>query len=156
MSLNVTLLAVVVLIVWMMIRGFKKGMAKELSGLVALFAAFVVLALALMLVSSFSQGEMTNTLYSVILLVLFGLAYGIVKFILRSAKVVSKLPIINFFDSVLGIGVGLCKAILVTWIFFMLCANNYLGTISEYVQQDIAGNTFLKFIYQYNIFAKWL
>lgn len=156
MSLNVTLLAVVVLTVWMMIRGFKKGMAKELSGLVALFAAFVVLALAIMLVSSFTEGEMTNTLYSVILLVLFGLAYGIVKFILRSAKVVSKLPIINFFDSVLGIGVGLCKAILVTWIFFMLCANNYLGTISEYVQQDIAGNTFLKFIYQYNIFAKWL
>ena len=156
MSLTVTLLAVVVLTVWMMIRGFKKGMAKELSGLVALFAAFVVLALAIMLVSSFTEGEMTNTLYSVILLILFGLAYGIVKFILRSAKVVSKLPIINFFDSVLGIGVGLCKAVLVIWIFFMLCTNNYLGTISEYVQQDIAGNTFLKYIYQYNIFAKWL
>ena len=154
MSLNVTLLAVVVLTVWMMIRGFKKGMAKELSGLVALFAAFVVLALAIMLVSSFTEGEMTNTLYSVILLVLFGIAYGIVKFILRSAKVVSKLPIINFFDSVLGIGVGLCKAVLVIWIFFMLCTNNYLGTISEYVQQDIAGNTFLKLLYVFNFFIK--
>jgi len=154
MSLNVTLLAVIVLVVWMMVRGFKKGMAKELSGLVALFAAFVVLALAIMLVSSFTEGEMTNTLYSVILLVLFGIAYGIVKFILRSAKVVSKLPIINFFDSVLGIGVGLCKAVLVIWIFFMLCANNYLGTISEYVQQDIAGNTFLKLLYEFNFFIK--
>jgi len=154
MSFNVTLLAVVVLTVWMMVRGFKKGMAKELSGLVALFAAFVVLALAIMLVSSFTEGEMTNTLYSVILLVLFGIAYGIVKFILRSAKVVSKLPIINFFDSVLGIGVGLCKAVLVIWIFFMLCANNYLGTISEYVQQDIAGNTFLKLLYEFNFFIK--
>jgi len=154
MSLNVTLLAVIVLVVWMMVRGFKKGMAKELSGLVALFAAFVVLALAIMLVSSFTEGEMTNTLYSVILLVLFGIAYGIVKFILRSAKVVSKLPIINFFDSVLGIGVGLCKAVLVIWIFFMLCTNNYLGTISEYVQQDIAGNTFLKLLYEFNFFIK--
>ena len=154
MSLNVTLLAVIVLVVWMMVRGFKKGMAKELSGLVALFAAFVVLALAIMLVSSFTEGEMTNTLYSVILLVLFGIAYGIVKFNLRSAKVVSKLPIINFFDSVLGIGVGLCKAVLVIWIFFMLCANNYLGTISEYVQQDIAGNTFLKLLYEFNFFIK--
>lgn len=156
MNLNVTLLGVVILMVWMMIRGFKKGMAKELSGLVALFAAFVVLALGIMLVASFSEGEMTNTLYSVILLVVFGLAYGIVKFILRSAKAVSSLPIIHFVDSVLGIGVGLCKAILVIWIVFMLCANNYLGEVSNYVQQDIAGNTFLKFIYQYNIFAKWL
>ena len=104
MDFNVTLLAVIVLTVWLMIRGLKKGMTKEISGLVALFAAFIVLALAIMLVSSFSQGEMKNTLYSVILLVVFGLAYGIVKFVLRSAKVVSSLPIIKFFDSVLGIG----------------------------------------------------
>lgn len=154
MNLNVTLLAVVILMVWMMIRGFKKGMAKELSGLVALFAAFVVLALGIMLVASFSEGEMTNTLYSVILLVVFGLAYGIVKFILRSAKAVSSLPIIHFVDSVLGIGVGLCKAVLFIWIFFMLCAGNYLGTISSRVQQDIAENTFLKLLYEFNFFVK--
>lgn len=154
MSLNVTLLVVVVLIVWMMIRGYKKGMTKGLASLIALFAAFVVLALAIMLVSSFSQGEMTNTLYSVILLVLFGLAYGIVKFILRSAKAISSLPIISFVDSVLGIGIGLCKAVLVIWIFFMLCAGNYLGGISNYVQQDIAGNTFLKLLYEFNFFVK--
>ena len=154
MSLNVTLLAVIVLMVWMMIRGYKKGMVKGISGLVALFAAFVVLALAIMLVSSFSQGEMTNTLYSVILLVLFGLAYGIVKFVLRSAKAISSLPIINFVDSVLGIGIGLCKAILVIWIFFMLCTGNYLGPISNYVQQDIADNTFLKLLYEFNFFAR--
>ena len=154
MNLNVTLLAVVILMVWMSIRGYKKGMAKELSGLVALFAAFVVLALGLMLVSSFKQGEMTNTLYSVILLVVFGLAYGIVKIILRSAKAVSSLPIIHFLDSVLGIAVGLCKAILVIWVVFMLCANNYLGEVSTYVQQDIAGNTFLKLLYEFNFFMK--
>ena len=153
MNLNVTLLAVVILMVWMMIRGFKKGMAKELSGLVALFAAFVVLALGIMLVASFSEGEMTNTLYSVILLVVFGLAYGIVKFILRSAKAVSSLPIIHFVDSVLGIGVGFCKAVLFIWIFFMLCAGNYLGTISSRVQQDIAENTFLILLYEFNFFV---
>lgn len=154
MSLNITLLAAIILIVWLMIRGFKKGFAKELSGLVVLFAAFVVLALAIMLVSSFKQGEMTNTVYSVILLVVFGLVYGIVKFILRSAKAVSLLPIIKFFDSVLGIGVGLCKAILVIWIAFLLCANNYLGPVTEHIRQDIAGNTFLKLLYEFNFFIK--
>lgn len=154
MDLNVTLIAVVVLTVWMMTRGFKKGMTKEISGLVALFAAFVVLALAIMLVSSFSQGEIKNTLYSVILLVVFGLAYGIVKFILRSAKVVSSLPIINFLDSVLGIAVGFGKAILVIWIVFLLCANNYLGPVTEIMRQDIEGNTFLKLLYEFNFFVK--
>ena len=154
MSLNITLLAVIILIVWLMIRGYKKGMAKELSGLVALFAAFVVLALAIMLVSSFKQGEIANTVYSLILLVVFGLVYGIVKFILRSAKVVSTLPIIKFFDSILGIGIGLCKALLVIWIVFLLCANNYLGPVTEHIRQDIAGNTFLKLLYGFNFFIK--
>lgn len=154
MDMNVTLLAVVILAVWMMIRGFKKGMAKELSGLVALFAAFVVLALGLMLVASFTEGEMTNTLYSVILLVVFGLAYGIVKFILRSARAVSSLPIIKFFDSVLGIGVGLVKALLIVWIVFMLGANNYLGPVSARIIQDIEGNTFLKLLFEFNFFVK--
>jgi hypothetical protein len=84
----------------------------------------------------------------------FGLVYGIVKFILRSAKAVSLLPIIKFFDSVLGIGVGLCKAILVIWIAFLLCANNFLGPVTEQMQQDIAGNTFLKLLYEFNFFIK--
>jgi len=154
MDMNVTLLAVVILVVWMMIRGFKKGMAKELSGLVALFAAFVVLALGLMLVASFTEGEMTNTLYSVILLVVFGLAYGIVKFILRSARAVSSLPIIKFFDSVLGIGVGLVKTLLIVWIVFMLGANGYLGPVSTRIIQDIEGNTFLKLLFEFNFFMK--
>jgi len=154
MDMNVTLLAVVILVVWMMIRGFKKGMAKELSGLVALFAACVVLALGLMLVASFTEGEMTNTLYSVILLVVFGLAYGIVKFILRSARAVSSLPIIKFFDSVLGIGVGLVKTLLIVWIVFMLGANGYLGPVSTRIIQDIEGNTFLKLLFEFNFFMK--
>ena len=152
MSINITLLAVVVLIVWMMIRGYKKGMTKEISGLVALFAAFVVLVLAIMLVASFKQGEMTNTVYSAILLAAFGLAYGIVKFILRSAKLVSKLPIIKFFDSVLGIAVGLCKGVLLVWIVFMLCKSGVLGEYGTYIQQDIAENTFLKMLYEFNFF----
>ena len=69
--MNLTLIVVLLLTIYMMIKGYRKGFTKELSGLVALIAAFFVLALAIMLFSSFSQGEVTNTVYSVILLVLF-------------------------------------------------------------------------------------
>ena len=152
--MNLTLLGVVILTVWLMIRGYKKGMAKELSGLVALFAAFVVLALVIMLVSSFTAGEMTNIFYTIILLVAFGMAYGIVKFILRSAKAISHLPILHFLDSLCGIVVGMGKAIIIVWIVFLLCANNYLGPVTDYMRQDIEGNTVLKLLYGYNFFIK--
>lgn len=154
MSLNVTLICVIILIICMMIHGYKKGMTREISGLVALLAGLFVLALALMLSASFSAGEMTNTVYSVILLVLFGVAYGIVKFVLRSAKAVSSLPILHFLDSVMGIVIGFLKAIVVIWIVFLLCANNYLGGISEYIRSDIAESTVLKLLYEYNFFIR--
>lgn len=153
MSVNVTLLCVIILIICMMIRGFKKGMTKEISGLVALLAGVFVLALAIMLSASFAAGKMTNTVYSIILLVLFGAAYGIVKFVLRSVKAVSSLPIMHFLDSVMGIVVGFCKAVVIIWIVFLLCANNYLGTITDYIRSDIAESTVLKLLYEYNFFV---
>ena len=156
MDINVTLLVSIVIVIATMMGGYKHGMVKEITGVVALGAGLLVIALGIMLFSSFSRGEVTNTVYTVILLVLFGVVYGIVKFLLRSAKAVSRLPILNFLNSVLGAGVGFCKGILVLWILFLLCYHVPMGEVNSYVQADIAENTILKLIYQYNFFARWL
>ncbi|MBS7302628.1 MAG: CvpA family protein [Lachnospiraceae bacterium] len=150
--MNLTLIVVLLLTIYMMIKGYRKGFTKELSGLVALIAAFFVLALAIMLFSSFSQGEVTNTVYSVILLVLSGAVYGVIKLLLRSAKAITTLPFLHFLDQLLGVAAGFGKSVLIVWILFLLCANNYLGTITEYIRADIAGSAILKLLYQYNFF----
>lgn len=150
--MNLTLIIVLIVMFYMVAKGYQKGFTKQISGLVALTAAFVMLALGIMLVSSFQNGEVTNTVYSVVLLAVFGLVYGIIKFLLRSVKLISNLPILHFFDQVLGIAAGLVKWILVVWIFFLLCENNYLGDITEYVRTDIAKSTVLRLLYQYNFF----
>ena len=129
-------------------------MTREISGLVALFAGLFVLAIAIMLITSFSAGEMTNTVYSIILLVLFGAAYGIVKFLLRSAKAVSNLPILHFLDCVMGSVIGVLKSLVIVWIVFLLCEHNLLGEAAEYIRSDIAENTFLKLLYEYNFFIR--
>lgn len=156
MDINITLLISIIIVIATMIGGYKHGMVKEITGVVALGAGLLVIALGIMLFSSFSRGEVTNTVYTVILLVLFGVVYGIVKFFLRSAKAVSRLPILSFFNSVLGAGVGFCKGILVLWILFLLCYHLPMGEVNALVQADIAENTVLKLIYQYNFFARWL
>jgi len=154
MNINITLLGVIVLTLFLVIHGYKKGMTREISGLAALFAGLFVLAIAIMLISSFSAGEMTNTVYSIILLVLFGAAYGIVKFLLRSAKAVSNLPILHFLDCVAGSVIGVLKSLVIIWIVFLLCEHNLLGEATEYVRGDIAENTFLKLLYEYNFFVR--
>lgn len=151
--MNLTLIIVLIVMLYMVAAGYQKGLTKQISGMVALTAAFVMLALVIMLVSSFQNREVTNTVYSVILLAVFGMVYGIVKFLLRSIKLMSNLPILHFLDQVLGIAAGLVKWILVVWIFFLLCENNYLGGITEYVRADISNSTILKLLYQFNFFV---
>ena len=63
--MNLTLIIVLIVLFYMVANGYKKGFTKQLSGLVALAAAFVMLSLGIMLVSSFQNGEVTNTVYSV-------------------------------------------------------------------------------------------
>ena len=150
--MNLTLIIVLIVMLYMVAAGYQKGLTKQISGIVALTAAFVMLALVIMLVSSFQNREVTNAVYSVILLAVFGMVYGIVKFLLRSIKLMSNLPILHFLDQVLGIAAGLVKWILVVWIFFLLCENNYLGGITEYVRADISNSTILKLLYQFNFF----
>lgn len=154
MEINITLIVVILLAVYLMCRGYQKGFTKEISGLVALAAAFVVLALMYMMFSSFRAGETVNVMYSIIFLVIFGLVHGIVKFFLNSAKALSHLPIVHFLDKVLGVVAGALKALLIIWLFFMFCMEYNMGELTEYVRADIAESTILKLIYQFNFFIK--
>lgn len=152
--MNFTLIIVLILMLYMVVSGYEKGLTRQISGIAALMAAFVVLSLGIMLVSSFQNGEVINTVYSVILLVLFGAVYGVVKFLLRSIKLMSNLPVLHFLDQVAGIAAGLVKGILVVWIFFLFCENNFLGGLTAYVRADISDSTLLKLLYQSNFFIK--
>ena len=152
MEINITLIGVILLAVYLMSRGYRKGLTREVSGLVALAVAFFVLALVYMLYSSFQAGEVTNVVYSVIFLILSGAVYGVVKFFLNSAKMLSHLPVVHFLDKVLGIAAGAIKTILIVWLFFMFCLENNVGALTEYVRTDVANSTILKLICQYNFF----
>lgn len=148
-----TLIVVALLAVYLMCKGYQKGFTKQISDIVALGAAFFVLALLYMLFSSFQAGETVNVVYSVIFLVIFGLIHGIVKFFLNSAKAISHLPIVSFLDKVLGIVAGALKCLLIVWLFFMFCIEYNAGELTEYVRTDIANSTILKLIYQFNFFV---
>lgn len=153
MEVNITLIVVILLAVYLMCKGYQKGFTKEVSGLVALAAAFFVLAMMYMMFSSFRAGETINVMYSIIFLVIFALIHGIVKFFLNSAKALSHLPIVHFLDKVLGIAAGALKALLIIWLIFMFCMEYNVGALTQQVRADIAASTFLKLLYQFNFFV---
>ena len=81
MSINLTLIVVGFIAVFELIKGFKRGMVKEIAGFIALVITLFVGALLIMLISSFQDGETKNTIIAAILLVAIGLVYGIVNLV---------------------------------------------------------------------------
>ena len=154
MEINITLIAVIVLAVFLMYRGYKKGFAKEISGTVALAVACFSLMLLLMLYSSYQAGEAVNVIYSVVFLVVLGAVYGVAKLLLKSIKAISNLPIFNILDKLLGIVIGAVKAVLIVWLVLMFCVENNVGQLTEYVCADLEKSVILKTIYQYNFFIR--
>ena len=68
--MNITLILVFFLLAVCGIRGCRKGMTKEITGLVAWAVTLFVISLIIMLYSSLRDNETRNTIYSLIILIL--------------------------------------------------------------------------------------
>ncbi len=150
--MNITLIIIILLFLANFFGGLKRGMAKEISNFIALIVTFLSLALFVMLFSSFQAGEGVNTIYTIILLVILGAVYGAVRFLLKSARAICKLPVIHLIDTLLGAVTGILESIVTTWIFFTLCYFRVLGPLSRIVMMDIEDSVILTYLYHYNFF----
>ena len=154
MFFNLTFIVLAILTLFFIYSGYQRGMARQLTSFVALMVSLCVVALCIMLFSSYDRGETTNVIYTVVLLVVLGSIYGIVKFLLKSLKSISNLPIVGFFDKVLGMLVGLVKAVLIIWIIFLLLNEGWFEGLTETIRMHISSNIVLKILYEYNVFIK--
>ena len=78
----VTLIIVFFIIILAMIHGYKKGLTKELSSLISWAVTLFVMTLVIMLYTSFSASEGKNMILTVVMLVITGVVYSIIKFTL--------------------------------------------------------------------------
>ncbi|MGN0305642.1 MAG: CvpA family protein [Lachnospiraceae bacterium] len=152
--MNITLIIVFFILVICAVRGCRKGMTKEITGLVAWAVTLLVISLIIMLYSSLRDNETGNTIYSIVILILIGLIYGVVRLLLKSVKAISKLPIFHLLDQLLGIVVGLGEGILIVWLLYVLSRAGLLGSLGEIIDQDTANSLVLSWMYKYNYLAK--
>lgn len=154
MFFSFTFIFLAILALFFVYSGYQRGMTRQLSSFIALVVALCVVALCIMLFSSFDRGETANVIYTIVILVVLGSIYGVVKFLLKSLKSLSHLPGIGFFDKLLGMIIGLAKAVLIIWVLFLLLEKGWFEGLTGTIQTDIASNTVLKLLYEYNIFLK--
>lgn len=149
-KMNFTLIIVFFIIVFAAVHGFKKGLTKEISGLVSWTVTLFVMSLVIMLYTSFHDSDGKNTIFTVILLFLVGIIYSVVRFVLKPAKFIAKLPLFHFLDQLLGSLVGIMEGFVIVWLLYILNESGMFGTFGEMMRTDTARSEILTLIYEYN------
>lgn len=152
--MNFTLIIVLLILILAAVHGYKKGITKELSGLISWAVTLFVMALVIMLYTSFQNNEGRNTIFTVILLSIVGIIYSVVRFILKPVKFIAKLPLFHFLDQILGLVIGVGEGILIVWLLYVLNESGTLGQFGDMIRTDTARSEILTFIYEYNYLIK--
>lgn len=154
MSINITLIFAVLIIFFMGTKGYRRGMAKEISGLISWIITLFVMSLIIMLFSSVLSNQARNTIYSALILILVGLIYGLVRLVFKSVKLISRLPVFNALNRILGFVVGMGEGILIIWLIYVINETGVFGSIGHMIYRDTSNSVILSLLYQYNYLAR--
>lgn len=135
-------------------HGYKKGITKELSGLISWAVTLFVMALVIMLYTSFHNNQGKNTVFTIIILIAVAVIYSVVRFVLKPAKFIAKLPLFRFLDQILGLVIGIGEGVLIVWLLYVLNESGMFGQFGEMISADTARSEILSLIYEYNYLIK--
>ena len=152
--MNITLIIVFIIFILAAVHGYKKGMTKEISGLISWVVTLFVMSLVIMLYTSFRANEGKNMVLTIVILLLVALVNGIIRLFLKPIKLVAKLPVLKFLDRVLGVVIGIAEGFLVVWLMYVLNESGLFGQFGEMITADTIRSQILSFIYEYNYLAR--
>lgn len=119
----VALIAIVLIFIWRITVGFKRGMVKEIISLIATAVGGLCVVLILSAISSYMDKEIGQVVQVIVALLVICLAYRLVHLLLTSVKLVAKLPILKGLDKILGAAVGFVEAGVIVGILVYVLKN---------------------------------
>lgn len=150
MSINILLIAAAVLLVLKMVSGYKKGMVKEIIMLVTLILTCITIALIANGLKNYTSGHVVNVIIVIVLLSILGVVHLLLKPLFLSAKLISKLPVVNWLNKLMGIAAGAAETILMLWTLYFFVSIMDLGSIGSRILQDTKNNGILLWFFQHN------
>lgn len=153
MDINFLLVIVVLLAICKLIDGFRKGMIKEIISLISLAILCAVLALIANAVSSYQSGEILNLIVVIVMLGALSIIHHLLGVVFFSAKVLSRLPIINSVNKLLGAVFGVFEIVLALWMVYTLIMMLDMGAIGQLILSFTEESEVLTWLYQHNWLA---
>lgn len=153
MNLNLLLIITAVILLCMVVDGYKKGMVRSPISLISLLITCVVLFLLGNALSSYFDGRFFNVIITLLLLAAIGLVHHLLNVVFFSAKVISKLPIVHSLDKLLGIVVGILETVLIVWTIYAFNIFRDLGTLGQVIVDYTRDSKILTCLYENNYLA---
>lgn len=154
--MNLLVILFLILIIWYIYKGYKRGFAKEISGLVSLFMALIVLSVIFLLIASILEENMKTTVIAVVLLVIVSFVSRFVNMLTKSVETLAKLPVIGLVNRLLGAGAGVVKLLIIFWIMYMIIDSFPTGQFGEQIMAWTNQSTLLINVYNKNYIANWI
>ena len=151
--MNVLSIVVLLLLLWKISLGYKRGMVKELISFVSLIVLCVVIVLVSNGLQSYMEKQYLGVVIAVVLLALLGIAHHLLGLIFFPAKLIVKLPIIHWLDKLLGAVVGALETLLVLWTVYLFAMNSAFGVLGQQILVYAQENAVLSWLYRYNFLA---
>ncbi|MBP3351957.1 MAG: CvpA family protein [Lachnospiraceae bacterium] len=151
--MNIMVLIVLVVLLFKIVDGFKKGMVKEIISLISLLIMCIVVVLIGAGLHSYMEKKVLGIIITVLLLSLVGIAHHLLKVVFFSAKVISKLPIIHTGDKLLGMIVGALEVVIMLWTLYTFIMYFGLGMIGNLIIEYTEQSKLLTLVYEYNLLA---
>lgn len=129
--MNWLLVSFLFILVWRVVRGFKRGMVKELVSLLSLIVASVTIILLGTALISYFEKNIISMVMAVLLLILLAVIHKVLNLVFFSAKVLTKLPVIHSCDKLLGALAGIAETIVLIWVVFALLGDLDTGSIGS-------------------------
>lgn len=111
----VLILILLLLLIWRVKRGYRLGLVKEITSMVAIAAGLVSLFLFMLLYCSYESKTWGTTVVVAIMLIVFGVGYKIGKLILLPLRGLTALPILKTLDKLLGAAAGIVEFIAIAY-----------------------------------------
>lgn len=124
------LIIIVCIFIWRIVAGFRKGMVQELISLIAMLVAGFCVVLILGAIGSYLDREIGEVIQMVAVLIVVCLVYRLVNLLFTSLELIAKLPVIKGLDKLLGAGVGLVEAGVISGLLVYLVKNWGLAFLS--------------------------
>lgn len=154
--MNLLVIIVLVVLVWKIREGFKRGMVREIISFISLIVLGIVVALIGNAMESYMEKEYLGVAIAILLLGILGIVHHLLGVVFFSAKVLSRLPVIHWADKLLGMAAGVLETVLILWIVYLFIMRFGLGMVGQQILVYTEDNPVLMWLYQYNFLAGWV